>query len=85
MTQNVLEATVKLKEAPARLIVRLFGEAGAAAIAGVSVEAVKKWRRRRASGGGGGLIPSKYQNAYVRAAEVLDVDLPANAFIAEPY
>lgn len=85
MEQTALKTAVNPEDAPARLIVQIFGEAGAMAIAGVGSEALRKWRRRRASGGGGGCIPTKYQAAYLRAAEVLGKDLRAEQLVWEPY
>lgn len=85
MAQPVPKRPVKLRDAPARLIVELFGEEGAAAIAGVKIDAIRKWRRKRETGGGGGVIPSRHQAAYLRAAEVLGKDLTAAQLIAEPY
>lgn len=85
MEQSVTEAAVKPELAPARLIVQIFGEVGAAAIAGVSINAIRKWRRQRSSGGSGGCVPAKYQGAYLRAAQTLGKDLTAAQLIADPY
>jgi hypothetical protein len=71
--------------APARLVVEVFGETRAAEIAGVRVDAVRKWRRKRASGGGGGLIPARYQHAYLTAAALFGVELTPADLIGQPY
>lgn len=71
--------------APAERVTRLFGEQKAAEIAGVSIDAVRKWRRRKATGGAGGLVPSQYQPLFLRAAERLGLALSAADLIAEPY
>lgn len=76
---------VQLVEAPARKVVRLFGEAEAMRIVGLSSGALKKWLRSKTSGGGGGLIPSYYQALYLRHAEAQGLPLTASDFIAEPY
>lgn len=85
MAQSVLSAEVKLVIPPARLVVHIFGEAGAAAIADVSIDALRKWRRRKATGGGGGCVPSRYQKAFLDAARTLGKPLTAEQLIAEPY
>ena len=84
MEQTAQHTAVKA-EAPAQLVCAIFGEEGAAAIAGVRIDAVRKWKRRKSSGGLGGLIPARYQHKFLRAAVVLDKVLSAEQLIAEPY
>lgn len=76
---------LQTRRGPAGRVVALFGEDRAAEIAGVRVDAVRKWRRRRASGGGGGLIPARYQAVYLAAAARLSLPLQAADLIADPY
>lgn len=85
MEQNDTKAKPEAAEAPARIVVRLFGEAACMEIAGVSSEALKKWRRSKRSGGGGGLIPNSYQQAFLREAEARGLPLRAADLIAEAY
>lgn len=73
------------RNSPARLVVELFGEEGAAAIAGVKIDAVRRWRRKRASKGAGGIVPAQHQPKFLRAAEVLGKALSAADLIADPY
>lgn len=75
----------ELAEPPARKVVRLFGEAEAMRIVGLSSGALKKWLRSKTTGGGGGLIPTYYQALYLRAAEAKGLPLTAGDFIVEPY
>lgn len=77
--------TKVVRNSPARLVVELFGEEGAAAIAGVKIDAVRRWRRRRGSKGAGGLVPAVHQSKFIRAAEVLGKALTAADLIADPY
>lgn len=86
MEQNGPNAKAELlAAAPARIVLRLFGEAGCMAIAGVGSEALKKWKRRRESGGGGGLVPQQYQARFLAEAERRGLPLTAADLIAEPY
>lgn len=85
MEQTGEIATVKVAVAPAKLVVEIFGEEGAAAIAGVKIDAIRKWKRRRATGGLGGIVPANHQDKFLRAAVVLGKALSAEQLIAEPY
>lgn len=85
MEQNAPIAKAELAEAPARKVVRVFGEAEAMRIVGLSSAALKKWLRSKVTGGGGGLVPSYYQALYLRAAQAKGLPLDAGDFIAEPY
>lgn len=85
MTQTGQNAQVNPEDAPARLVVRIFGLVGAAAIGGVGVDAVRKWARKRATGGLGGMIPAEHQRKYLLAAERLGKPLTAEQMVWEPY
>lgn len=85
MRQKVLNHNSAGAEAPADKVVRIFGEQRAAEIAGVKIDAVRKWRRRKATGGAGGLVPSQYQDAFLRTAEAEGLALVAQDLIAEAY
>lgn len=83
MGPKVLNGKVKLAVTPADKVVAAFGEAGAAEIAGVGIDAVRKWNRRTGTGGCGGLVPSRYQAKLLTAAQAQGKALTAADFIAE--
>ena len=85
MQQSGTIGAVKSGMAPARLVIEIFGEEGAAAIAGVKIDAVRKWKRKRSTGGLGGLVPARHQAAFLRAADVLGKALSADQLIGDAY
>lgn len=62
----------------------MFGTAGAAALVGLTSEAVKKWGRPASKGGQGGLVPAKYQARYLQEARRRELPLTAEDLVAEP-
>ena len=84
MRQIVLNGKPEPTQTPVEKVVAAFGEGGAAEIAGVSIDAVRKWRRRKDTGGGGGLVPSYYQAKFLAASDAQAKGLTAADFIAEP-
>lgn len=64
---------------------RVFGLKRASAIAELTTEALKKWRKRRSKGGGGGLVPAGYQARYLAEAARDGLPLTSDDLIAEPW
>lgn len=85
MRQIVLNHNPQPSLSPAEKVVEVFGEQRAAEIVGLTIDAIRKWKRRRATGGTGGLVPSHYQARYLGVAAAENLPLTAWDFIAEPY
>lgn len=72
-------------ESPAAKVVAAFGEIELAHLTGLSIDALRKWRRKKATGGTGGLVPAGYQDRLLRAAAERGLDLAATDLIGEAY
>lgn len=84
MRQNVLNDNPQQSLSPAEKVVEVFGEQRAADLVGLTIDAIRKWRRRRATGGTGGLVPANYQQIYLQIAANENLPLTAADLIAEP-
>lgn len=85
MRQLVLNDNPQRAVSPALKVVSVFGEQRVAEICGLSIDAVRKWRRKRSTRGTGGLVPSHYLARLLRLAEHENLPLTAADFVAEPY
>lgn len=70
---------------PAARVVLIFGEVRAAEIAGLGVDALRKWKRRKATGGKGGLVPDEHQAKFLEVAAAEGLPLLAHDLIGRPY
>jgi hypothetical protein len=84
MEHIVTNINPKCAESPAEKVMRVFGSARASALAGLTTEALRKWNRRLSKGGQGGLVPARYQQIFLQAAQDEGLPLSAEDFIAEP-
>lgn len=78
-------AAERPEKTPAERLFEVFGAARVAAIAQLTTEAVRKWKRRRSTGGTGGLVPAQYQARFLAVSDQENRGLEPSDFIAEPW
>ncbi len=72
-------------DTPAETVIEKLGGAQAvAALCGLDVASVHKWKYPKERGGTGGIIPSRHQGALLAAARRLGIGLSAEDFFDTP-